>query len=248
MADLMRDDIGLGEVAWRFEPVLQLLVEVEVDIDLLVVRAVERAHLREPDAAGRAHAAAEQHELGIAIALAIAREDVPPDVLGVAENHRHEALEIVLACWSADARPADPCCWPGIGKLVVSGRDCGSWISGKFALIAAGRAALQDHARVDAEEEHQAENDEDAENADAAAAAGAAARKPHAAAWEGKAEAAALVAPVLDVLALSFAAPAHGFLTSISGQNRPIFNHCACAARRHKVHPGRGGTLGSQRR
>ena len=46
MADLMGDDIGLGEVAGRAEAVLQLLVEVEVDIDLLVVRAVERAHLR----------------------------------------------------------------------------------------------------------------------------------------------------------------------------------------------------------
>ena len=95
---------------------------------------------------------------------------------------------------------------------------------------------MQDHARVDAKEEHQAENDENAENADAAAAARAAAWKADAAAWEGEASR-LLVAPVLDVLALSFAAPAHGFLTSISGQNRPIFKHCACAAPWHKVHP-----------
>ena len=91
MADLMRDDIGLGHVARRVEAVLQLLVEVEVDIDLLVVRAVERAHLRQPSAAGRAHAAGEQHQLGIAIALAVARQDIPPDILGVAENDRRRS-------------------------------------------------------------------------------------------------------------------------------------------------------------
>src|SRR4029079_14993109 len=105
----------------------------------------------------------------------------------------------------------------------------------------ARRSALQDHARVGAKEEHQAENDENAENADAAAAARAAAWKADAAAREGKA--AAFVAPVLDVLALSFTAPTHGFLTSMSGRNRPIFSHCACAAPRHKVHPRRSGTL-----
>src|SRR3990170_6903688 len=40
MADLMGEDVGLGEVAGGPEAVLQLLVEVEVDIDLLVARAV----------------------------------------------------------------------------------------------------------------------------------------------------------------------------------------------------------------
>ena len=110
---------------------------------------------------------------------------------------------------------------------------------------AARRSALQDHARVDAKEEHQPENDENAENADPAAAARAAAWKANAAAWEG--EAAAFVPPVLDVLALSFAAPAHGSLTSISVQDRPIFEHCACAARWHKVHPWAAELFGARR-
>ena len=116
---------------------------------------------------------------------------------------------------------------------------------GEGALVAAGPAALHDHARVDAEEEHQAENDENAENADAAAAGPtAAARKADTAAWEGEAEAAALVAPVLDILALSFAAPAHGSLTSLSGQTARFSPIVHAPRRRHKVHPGRGGTLG----
>ena len=43
MADLVRDDIGLREIAGRIEAVLQLLVEDEVDINLLVLRDSRRA-------------------------------------------------------------------------------------------------------------------------------------------------------------------------------------------------------------
>ena len=44
VADLVGDHVGLGEVAGRAEAVAQLLVEAEVDVDLLVGRAVERPH------------------------------------------------------------------------------------------------------------------------------------------------------------------------------------------------------------
>src|SRR3990170_5637685 len=57
MADLVREDVGLGEVALYAEAVLQLLIKIEVDVNLLVARAVEGAHLRQPHAASRAHAA-----------------------------------------------------------------------------------------------------------------------------------------------------------------------------------------------
>ena len=44
VANLMRDHIGLGEIARCAELVLHVLVEGEVDVDLLVGRAIERAH------------------------------------------------------------------------------------------------------------------------------------------------------------------------------------------------------------
>src|SRR4029079_13309670 len=74
--------------------------------------------------------------------------------------------------------------------------------------------SLQDHPWVDAEEQHETETAENADNADAAAPA-AAAGKADPAARHRKAEAAAFVASVLDVLAFSFAAPAHGPLTHL---------------------------------
>ncbi len=46
MAHLVRDDIGAGEVAAGAQPALQVEHEVEVDIEFVVLRAVEGAHLR----------------------------------------------------------------------------------------------------------------------------------------------------------------------------------------------------------
>ena len=44
MADLVRQHIGLGEIARRTMLVLHILEEAKVDIDLLIFRAVERPH------------------------------------------------------------------------------------------------------------------------------------------------------------------------------------------------------------
>ena len=46
MPDLVRDDVGLGEVARRAEALIELLEEREVEIDLAVGGAVERPHRR----------------------------------------------------------------------------------------------------------------------------------------------------------------------------------------------------------
>jgi hypothetical protein len=43
VADFVGDDVGLGEFAGRLEALLQLAEEDEVDVDLLVARAVETA-------------------------------------------------------------------------------------------------------------------------------------------------------------------------------------------------------------
>jgi len=52
VADLMRDHVRLGEIARRVKAVLQIAIEREIHVELLVVRAVERAHRRLSHAAG----------------------------------------------------------------------------------------------------------------------------------------------------------------------------------------------------
>src|SRR6185437_8924718 len=53
VANLVRNDIGLREVARRLEALRKLVEELRVEIDLLVGRAVERPHCRLSSAAAR---------------------------------------------------------------------------------------------------------------------------------------------------------------------------------------------------
>src|SRR5919198_3610317 len=43
VADLVCNYVGLGEFAWRTEAILEVLVESEVNVDLLIQRAIERS-------------------------------------------------------------------------------------------------------------------------------------------------------------------------------------------------------------
>ena len=97
VADLVGEDVGLGEVALHLEAVLQLVIEAEIDVNFLVVRTIERPHRCHAGAAGGANRAGKQHELRVAVFLAVLAEDVVPDVLGVGEHHADELPEVVFA-------------------------------------------------------------------------------------------------------------------------------------------------------
>src|SRR5262249_36851672 len=106
VADLVGDHIGLRELAgFAFaaaETGLDLAEERGIEIDLLVVRTVERAHraLRLP-AAFRTGLALVENEHGLAIGLAVALEDVGPFRVNVAEDGRDESSDVIA--WLAGA-------------------------------------------------------------------------------------------------------------------------------------------------
>ena len=106
MADLVGDDVGLGEIAPRAELLLHHPEEVGVEIDLLVVRAVERPHRRLGAAAGRRGLAAEEHQLRLACTAGPTARRWPPDVLGVGQHHRDE-----LPRWSSSIGSARQARW-----------------------------------------------------------------------------------------------------------------------------------------
>jgi hypothetical protein len=96
MADLVGYHVGLGEIAGGGEAGLHLAEERQVEIHLPIAGTVEGADGGIGEAAGRAHAAAEEDQLGVLVLLAGGLEDGAPGVLGVAEHGADElALRVV---------------------------------------------------------------------------------------------------------------------------------------------------------
>src|SRR5437879_6333843 len=87
MPDLMRQNIGLRESSGRAEASLQFIVKTQVDINLLVVRTVERPGRGLCHAAGGIDRIAEEHELGMAVRRSsLLLKDLGPRALRVVEN------------------------------------------------------------------------------------------------------------------------------------------------------------------
>ncbi len=140
-----------------------------------------------------------------------------------------------------------PCC-PGHREIGGVGARLRQLDIGEVRIAAAARrSALQDHARVDAKEEHQAENDENAENADRRRR-GPSRRLESRRRRLGREAKPPPSSRRSSTFSLSLSPRQRmASLTSISGRDRPIFDHCACAARWHKVHPWRTELFGARR-
>src|SRR4029079_5153603 len=95
MLDFVRDHVGLREVSGRAEALLQVAVEAQVDVDAVVIRAVERPDGRLREAASRPYRIAEQNELRLFVGLAVAVEQSVPGLFGVRQDHGYELAELV---------------------------------------------------------------------------------------------------------------------------------------------------------
>ena len=97
----MGDDVGLRELARCAEALLQVAVEGEVDIDLLIARAVERTHRRLTGTAGRRRCAGKEHQLGLLVARATFTKHLLPRRFRAAQNLGDEARHLVVGGWFA---------------------------------------------------------------------------------------------------------------------------------------------------
>ena len=98
VSELVGDDVLRRQVARRAELVLQLHEEVEVDVQPLVGRAVERPGLRRSLAAPGAGRAGEEHHHGVLVGLAERRRVLGgPEVLGVVVGAAQGLFELRLA-------------------------------------------------------------------------------------------------------------------------------------------------------
>jgi hypothetical protein len=97
VADFVRHHIGLGEFAGGVEALLEQAEEVEVDVDVLVPRAVERSGGGTAGAAGGLDGAAEHLHLRHLVAGAVAAEQVRPHVFRVGQDDFHQLVFPVVA-------------------------------------------------------------------------------------------------------------------------------------------------------
>ena len=102
MPNLMGDHIGPGEIAARAEPVLHLLEKGQVQIDLVVLRAIEGADSRPGQAASRLNCAGEQDQLRQFVSMPMLSEDSGPDILRGTEHLPDEAVLAVLGSRRVD--------------------------------------------------------------------------------------------------------------------------------------------------
>ena len=96
VADFMGNHIGKSRITRRAELVFHIVVEREVEVNLLVGWAVERAHCRLAGTAGGGGAAAIQHHFRLHILPALAAEIFAPGVFGGSENLRGELCQLLF--------------------------------------------------------------------------------------------------------------------------------------------------------
>src|ERR1700722_11083508 len=124
MADFVREHVGLCKLARRSETLLQLIVKSEIDVNLLIAGAVERAGRRFPSAASRLRIVAEQDELGVMILLVGLRgQDFGPGFLRVVENERNEVYERLFGVISGGIRRAGGSL-AGLNALAPATQQC----------------------------------------------------------------------------------------------------------------------------
>ena len=92
VADLVRDDVRLCEVAGRAEALRQLVEEAQIEINLAVLRAVKRTGRRLRESAGRVDRVAEQHHRGPLLVGAPRRRDVRGRVVALAIPAAYDLL------------------------------------------------------------------------------------------------------------------------------------------------------------
>src|SRR6516165_8169820 len=96
MAKLVSDHVSLAELARRAQAIGQLVEEAQVDIDLLVRRAIKRTGSRLGGAAGRCRVVAEQNQFCVTIRNPCPRQDLLPSLLNVVQDKRDELDFFIL--------------------------------------------------------------------------------------------------------------------------------------------------------
>jgi hypothetical protein len=90
MPDFVRDDIGLREITWRPEPITQLPVEAQVDVNAPILRAIKRTAGSAGESAAGSDLVREEDQLRLLVLAARGSEQLIPRVFGIGQDNGHE--------------------------------------------------------------------------------------------------------------------------------------------------------------
>ena len=96
--NLVRDDIRLRKIAWSTKPSLEFFVERQVDIHLLIERAIKWSRCSTGKTAGAFHLPGEKDERGFGVATAkCLGEKIAPHIFVVGNNHANKLRHRIVA-------------------------------------------------------------------------------------------------------------------------------------------------------
>ena len=97
VADFMSNHVSLGKITGSLEAVAQLTIKIEIDIDLVIFRTIERPGGSLREAARGLHPAAKKHQFRRLVCPTVARKYFAPGALCAAEHTRDEVFHRIIA-------------------------------------------------------------------------------------------------------------------------------------------------------
>jgi len=90
MSDLVRDDVGLGEIAGRAKAVAQFPIKAEIDVNAAILRAIERTGGAAGKSATGLGLIREEDEPRLLVRTTHFSKDVVPNILGIGQDNGDE--------------------------------------------------------------------------------------------------------------------------------------------------------------
>src|SRR4026209_2992863 len=97
VADFMSNHVSLGKITESLEAVAQLTIKLEIDIDLVIFRTIERPGGSLREAARGLHPAAKKHQFRRLVCPTVARKYFAPGALCAAEHTRDAVFHRIIA-------------------------------------------------------------------------------------------------------------------------------------------------------
>jgi hypothetical protein len=105
MAHLMGDYVSLGKIPGGPESFFKVIIKAKIDIDLLIRRAIKRAHGGLPHTASRWGRTTEKDQLWVLITKSMTLKEITKCDFGILEDQRYK-LGLLIVRWGPWSLPS----------------------------------------------------------------------------------------------------------------------------------------------